>query len=148
MKKLCSCLCWFQCLTMSIDAQFKNIQNRFSKQGQKGDEEATMNVARKMLEVIDNYNRAFGAVTAETDEEKEIEAKYKASYESILSTFEDLGVKEIATLGVEFDYEVHQAVMQRPHEDYEEGIVCDELQKGYMLDSGRLIRAAMVSVAA
>jgi molecular chaperone GrpE len=118
-----------------------------SKQGKNGDEEATMKVTLQMLEVIDNFNRAFGAVQAETEEEKAIEAAYKKSYEGILSVFKDLEVQEIPTLGTEFDYEVHQAVMQRPHEDYEEGIVCDELQKGYTL-GGKLVRAAMVSVAA
>lgn len=127
--------------------QFQNIQNRFSEQGSQGDETAIINVARKFLELLDNYDRAFKAVTPETDEEKAIEAKYKATNENILSIFKDLGVTEVPTLGIEFDYEIHQAVMQRPSEDYEEGIVCDELQKGYALGE-KLIRAAMVSVAA
>jgi molecular chaperone GrpE (heat shock protein) len=37
--------------------------------------------------------------------------------------------------------------MQRPSEDYEEGIVCEELQKGFKLGDV-LVRAAMVAVAA
>jgi molecular chaperone GrpE len=47
---------------------------------------------------------------------------------------------------VEFDYEFHQAVMQKPSEEYEEGIVCEELAKGFKLND-QLIRAAMVVVA-
>ena len=38
--------------------------------------------------------------------------------------------------------------MQRAHEDYEEGIVCEDLQKGFVLNGKRLVRAAMVTVAA
>ncbi len=128
--------------------QFQNIQNRFSKQGSKGDEDAVLNVARQMLEVLDNFDRAFKSVTAETDEEKAIEARYRKSYADILSIFKELGVTEVETVGKEFDYEFHQAVMQRADADYEEGIVCEELQKGYVLNGKRLVRAAMVSVAA
>jgi molecular chaperone GrpE len=116
-------------------------------QNKKGDAMATIQVVREILEVIDTFDRAFGAVQPETDEEKEIETQYKELYGSVIKTFEELGVTEVETLGKEFDYEVHQAVMQRPSEDYEEGIVCDELQKGFMLGE-TLIRAAMVSVAA
>ena len=65
----------------------------------------------------------------------------------VLKTFKDLGIREVETVGKEFDYECHQAVMMRPDEDYEEGIVCEELAKGYAMEDGKLIRAAMVSVA-
>jgi molecular chaperone GrpE len=116
-------------------------------QNEGGDDEATVKVVRQMLGVLDNYDRAFGVLTAETDKQKEIEDAYRATYDKILATFESLGVTEVETVGAEFDYEVHQAVMQRPSEDYEEGIVCEELAKGFVLED-KLIRAAMVSVAA
>lgn len=104
-------------------------------------------VARQMLDVLDNYDRAFGAVTPETDAESAIEAEYKEAYGMIISTFKELGVEEVETVGKEFDFEVHQAVMQRPSEDHEEGIVCEEFQKGFRLGD-TLVRAAMVAVAA
>ena len=108
---------------------------------------ATVTVIRDMLELLDNFDRAFGVVEAEDDAEAAIEAEYKEAYQSIISTFDKLGVKEVETLGTEFEFEVHQAVMQRPSEDYEEGIVCEEFQKGFVLGD-TLIRAAMVAVAA
>lgn len=129
-----------------LDKEYKQIQERLSNQNRDGDGAATVQVARQMLNVLDNYDRAFGVVTAETDSEKEIEDAYKASYQKILNTFDALGIREIETVGKEFDYEVHQAVMQRPSE-YDEGIVCEELQKGFVLGD-KLIRAAMVSVSA
>ena len=109
---------------------------------------ANIEIARKMLNVIDNYERAFGVVTAESDTEKEVEASYKETYDMILKQFEDLGVKQVDTVGTEFNYEFHQAVMMRPDEDHEEGIVCEELAKGFAMEDGTLIRAAMVVVAA
>ena len=124
------------------------MQERFKAENNDGTTPATIEVVNKMLGVLDNYDRAFQIITPETDEEKEIEAAYKEKYSSILSIFKDLGVNEVETVGVEFDYEKHQAVMTKPSEDYEEGIVCEELAKGYALEDGKLIRAAMVVVAA
>lgn len=108
---------------------------------------ATLQVARQMLEVLDTFDRAFGAVTPETEEQSAIQAEYKASYDMIINTLNELGVEQVETVGKEFDYEVHQAVMQRPSEEYEEGIVCEEFQKGFKLGN-QLVRAAMVAVAA
>ena len=118
-----------------------------SSQNSKGDAMATQQVVREVLEVIDNFDRAFGAIVPETEEEVVIEAEYKALYQKIIDTFDSLGVKKVETVGTEFNYEYHQAVMQRPSPDYEEGIVCDELQSGFMVGD-TLIRAAMVAVAA
>jgi molecular chaperone GrpE len=120
------------------------MQDRFKTKSSQGNADATIQVARKILEVIDNCNRAFSNIIPETDEEREAESAYKKAYNGILSTFEELGVTEIQTVGTEFDYEVHQAVLQKPSE-FEEGIVCEELQKGYKFQE-KLVRAAMVAV--
>jgi molecular chaperone GrpE len=131
----------------ALQSEYKMIQARMTNQSKAGDSMATTNVVREMLDVLDNSDRAFGAVDPETDEEKAIEAEYKEAYQSILDSFEELGVKVVETVGKEFDYEVHQAVMQRPVENFEEGIVCEEYQKGFVIGE-TLIRAAMVAVAA
>ena len=129
--------------------QYVNIQDRMTKQNKEGGGTATLEVARSMLDALDNFDRAFGVVTPETDEEREVEAAYKEAKDAILETFASLGIREVETVGKEFDYEFHQAVMMRPDEDYEEGMVCEELAKGYIMEEeGKLIRAAMVVVAA
>lgn len=139
--------CLFVPLQHYIHTQYQKIRERMAEQNKGGNDEATVLVARQMLGLLDNYDRAFGVLTAETEEEKEIEDAYRATYNKILGIFEELGVTEVETVGTEFDYEVHQAVMQRPSDDYDEGIVCEELAKGFVLGD-TLIRAAMVSVAA
>ncbi|GKY95078.1 hypothetical protein MPSEU_000471900 [Mayamaea pseudoterrestris] len=130
-----------------LQKEYKNIQQRMNTQNNAGDTMSTVQVARQLLTMLDNYDRAFIAVTPETDAERAIEAEYKEAYDMVLSTFDKLGVKPVETVGKEFDYENHQAVMQRPSEDYEEGIVCEELQKGFRCGD-ILVRAAMVVVAA
>lgn len=108
---------------------------------------ATVQVARQMLNVLDNFDRAFGAVQPANDAEQEIETEYKVTYQMMLEAFTEMGVEEVPTLGTEFDYQVHQAVMQKPGTEYEEGIVCEEFQKGFKCGDN-LVRAAMVAVAA
>lgn len=117
-----------------------------TNQSEAKDMEVTRSVVREMLDFLDNFDRAFGAVTAETEEEKAIEAEYKEAYQMTMDVIASLGVEEVQTVGSEFDYELHQAVMQKPSDEYEEGIVCEELQKGFKIGD-TLIRAAMVVVA-
>jgi len=127
--------------------EYSNIQARLGNQNKQGDTIAVVQVVREMLSVLDNYDRAFGAVTAEGADEEEIEAQFRQTYDQILEIFTELGVTTVETLGKEFDYEVHQAVLQMPSEDYEEGICCEEFGKGFVMGE-TLIRAAMVAVAA
>lgn len=130
-----------------LEKEYKNIQQRMSAQSSKSDDQAVMQVSRQMLDVLDNFDRAFGQVTAETESDEAIVNEYRKAYDTILATFKNLGVEEIQSVGTEFNYEVHQAVMQKPSDEYEEGIVCEEFQKGYKIGD-TLIRASMVAVAA
>jgi molecular chaperone GrpE len=140
-------LCIYNKYTI-IHKQYTNIQDRMKQKMKDGAGAANIQIARGILNVLDNYDRAFASVNAETDEQKAVEATYKETYDMILAKFEELGVHAVDTVGKEFDYEFHSAVMMRPDEDYEEGIVCEELAKGFAMEDGTLIRAAMVVVAA
>ena len=117
-----------------------------TEQNQEGDSDAKVRVVKGVLDLLDNFDRASGVIVAETDAEKSIESEYKEAYQSILDQFEKLGVTEVETIGKEFDYELHQAVMQMPGSEYEEGTVCKEFQKGFVMGEA-LIRPAMVAVA-
>lgn len=129
-----------------LKREYKNIQDRMATQSQSRDMEVTRSVVRDMLEVLDNCDRAFTVIKPTSEHEQAIEAEYKESYQMIMDVITSLGVEEVKTVGTEFDYELHQAVMQKPSDEYEEGIVCEELQKGFKIGD-TLIRAAMVAVA-
>lgn len=130
-----------------LDKEFLNIQERLIKQTSESGGQATIDVVRKILDVIDNYDRAFKSVQAPSnDVEAGIEADYKKSYDMILATFKTLGVEQLDTIGQEFDYEKHQAVFTRPSDEYDEGVICEELATGWTLGDV-LIRPAMVCVA-
>lgn len=139
----------------------KNLQDRMARLSGDAYGAATVEVTNKLLNVLDNFDRAFAVVEPETDEDREVEQKYKDAHATVLETLGSLGVREVECVGKEFDFEQHTAVMTRPSDEYEEGIVMEELQKGFILaekkeddadddeeESFKLIRAAMVVVAA
>jgi|ERR1712194_75891 len=130
----------------ALQREYTNIQQRMTEQNQEGDSDAKVRVVKGILDLLDNFDRASGVIVAETEEDKVVQAEYKQAYQDILDQFEKLGVTEVETVGQEFDYELHQAVMQMPGTDYEEGYVCQELQKGFVMGEA-LIRPAMVAVA-
>ncbi|KAL9188306.1 hypothetical protein ACHAXT_006684 [Thalassiosira profunda] len=130
-----------------LNKESQSMQDRLAKQGAAGTETATVEVAQQILNVLDNYDRAFQAVDAATNEEVEIVDAYKQTYDMILDAFAELNVTKVETVGVEFDYENHQALMQMPSDEYEEGIVCQEFAMGWRCGE-TLIRPAMVAVAA
>lgn len=134
-----------------LNKEAKGIQDRLAKQGAAGIETATVDVTTRILNVLDNYDRAFQSVEAATNEEVEIVDAYKRSYDMILDAFAELNVTKVETVGYEFNYEMHQAMMQMPSDEYEEGIVCQEFAMGWKFgtpNGEKLIRPAMVVVAA
>jgi len=123
------------------------MQERMSRQGREASVEATQDVVTKILNVIDNYDRAWGTLTISSDEEKEIAEAYTKTYDTVIDVFAGFNVTKVETVGAEFDYELHQALMTVASEDYSEGTVCQELATGWVMGE-KLIRPAMVAVAA
>ena len=66
-------------------------------------------------------------------------------YKQLLTELESIDVKPIEAVGQEFDPEFHNAVMQVESEEYETGIIAQELQKGYTY-RGSVVRHSMVAV--
>ncbi len=54
-------------------------------------------------------------------------------------------MKPIEALGCEFNPDYHNAVMQVESEEYESGVIAQELQKGYMYRDS-VVRHSMVAV--
>ena len=62
-----------------------------------------------------------------------------------MSNLEEIGVKPIEAVGSEFNPDFHNAVMQVENEEFESGIVAQELQKGYLYRES-VVRHSMVAV--
>jgi molecular chaperone GrpE len=129
-----------------LDKEAEAMRGRAAKQGAQATETATVEVATKIIDVIDNYDRAFQAAEAATNEEVEIVDAYKETQGMVLAALLELNVTKVETVGAEFDYELHQALLQMPSEEHGEGIVCQEMAPGWTCGE-KLIRPAMVAVA-
>ena len=66
-------------------------------------------------------------------------------FKQLQGVLEKAGVKEIEALGQEFDPNFHNAVMQVESDEYEEGVIAQELLKGYTYRD-TVVRYSMVAV--
>ncbi len=65
----------------------------------------------------------------------------------MIGILESLNVEPIEAVGQEFDPNYHEAIMQEESDEYESGVVTQELQKGYKIGD-RVVRPSLVNVAA
>ena len=107
-------------------------------------ENGAKSVIEKILPVIDNFERGLSAVPDDAKDDAFVQGMDMV-YKQLINELDTIGVKAIEAGGKEFDPEYHNAVMQVESEEYESGVVAQELQKGYMLKD-RVIRATLVKV--
>lgn len=125
-------------------AEFENFRNRSEREKQAMFETGAKSVIEKILPVVDNFERGFATVDPEDQNDAFVEGMNKV-YRQLMTELEALGVKPIEAVGKEFDPNLHNAVMQTESEEYESGIVAQELQKGYTYRDS-VVRHSMVSV--
>ena len=126
-------------------AEFENFRKRTEKEKSVMFEMGAKSVIEKLLPVVDNFERGL----ASTPDDKKSDPVYEGMnliYKQLLDELDKLGVKPIEALGAEFNPEFHNAVMQEDSEEFEEGYVCKELQKGYTYRDS-VVRHSMVAVA-
>lgn len=127
---------------LRVAAEYDNFRRRSLKDKQDAAAKAQGDVVVEFLSVIDNFERALAAETADENYKKGIQMIFN-QYAEILKK---QGVEEIDALGKPFDPNMHNAVTQMQDENFGEDEVCQVFQKGYTLN-GKVIRPAMVAVA-
>ena len=125
-------------------AEFENFRKRTDKEKTMMFETGAKSVIEKILPVVDNFERGLATVP-EDDENAAFANGMKMIYKQMMDELDKLGVKPIEAVGQEFDPNFHNAVMQVESEEYESGIVAQELQKGYMYHD-TVVRHSMVAV--
>jgi molecular chaperone GrpE len=125
-------------------AEFENFRKRTEKEKQAMFETGARSVLEKILPVVDNFERGLATVPEEQKEDPFVDGMNRI-YKQLLTELENIGVKPIEAVGCEFDPSLHNAVMQVASEEYESGIVAQELQKGYTYRDS-VVRHSMVAV--
>ena len=125
-------------------AEFENYRKRTEKEKATMFEMGAKSVVEKILPVVDNFERGIASVP-EADKGGAIAEGMNMIYKQMMTELEGLGVKPIEAVGQEFDPNFHNAVMQVESDEYEEGVVAQELLKGYMYHES-VVRHSMVAV--
>ncbi len=118
-------------------------QNRTEKEKGTTYSNAISDLILELLPVIDNLERALAAEDSEGNSLKE---GVQMVYNQMMGILEKKGMKEVEALHKPFDHNVHYGVGFEANDEYEDGIVIDVMQKGYIVND-RCIRPAMVRIA-
>ena len=125
-------------------AEFDNFRKRTETEKTQMYDMGAKSIIEKILPVIDNFERGLAAVPEEQREDAFVVGMDKV-YRQMLTELDASGVKPIEAVGQEFDPNFHNAVMQVESEEYDSGVVAQELQKGYMYKDS-VVRHSMVAV--
>lgn len=125
-------------------AEFDNFRKRTEKEKAQMYDMGAKSIIEKILPVIDNFERGLAAVPEENKEDAFVTGMDMV-YKQMLTELDSIGVKPIEAVGCEFNPDFHNAVMQVESEEYESGVVAQELQKGYTYKDS-VVRHSMVGV--
>ena len=128
-----------------LAADFENFRKRQSLERENLLKYGAEETMKKLLEVLDNFDRGLKAIENIEDCEQ-VKESYKLVCKQMNDVLAKLGLEVIESEGQEFDPNFHEAVMQTPTSEHPENTVMVQLQKGYKLGD-KVLRPALVNVA-
>ena len=128
-----------------LAADFDNYRKRQEQERENLLKFGTENALKKLIEVLDNFERGKKALEKVEDCQK-VKESFDLVHNQTIDVLTKLGLETIETEGKEFDPNFHDAVMQTPSADYPEHTIINELQKGYKMGD-KVLRPSLVNVA-
>lgn len=125
-------------------AEFENFRKRTEKEKTAMFETGAKSVIEKILPVVDNFERGLASVPEEEKDGAFAQGMEKI-YKQLMQELEKMEVKPIPAVGEEFNPDFHNAVMQVESDEYDSGVIAQELQKGYTYRDS-VVRHSMVAV--
>lgn len=126
-------------------AEFDNYRKRTEKEKSSMFEMGASDVVKKLLPIVDNFERGFKSITDE-ESETPFAKGMDMVYKQTLKMLDELQVKPIEAVGLEFNPDLHNAVMHVEDDSVGENVVVEEFEKGYTYRE-TVIRHSMVKVA-
>ena len=126
-------------------ADFDNFRRRTERDREDLAKFAAREVIKDLLTTADNLALALDKAKDKADDP--FVAGVKMVYDGLLKTLADHGATPLDAVGEPFDANFHEALAQLPSADVEEGVVMNEVKRGWLMH-GRLLRAAQVVVSA
>lgn len=129
---------------LRTQADFDNFRRRTQKEKEELAKYASSKLITELLPVIDNFERAMAASTVDPESDSLVKG-VNMIFRQLEGVLNAEGLQPMNSVGQHFNPEFHQAIMQVESEEHEEGVVVEEIQKGYMLKD-KVLRPAMVKV--
>ena len=126
-----------------LQAEFINFRQRSEKERQDLIKYAKEEMVLKLLDVLDNFERALDAMAKASDIKSCTEGVNMILHQ-LRSILESEGLQAIEAKGKAFNPYEHEA-LAKEESDEDENIIIDELQRGYKLKD-KVIRATKVKV--
>lgn len=130
---------------LRLAADFDNYRKRQEHEREELLKFGTENALKKMIEVLDNFERGKKALE-NVEDCQTVKDSFNLVHKQVVEALTKLGLEVIETEGKEFDPNFHDAVMQTPTSDKPEHAIINELQKGYKMGD-KVLRPALVNVA-
>ncbi len=130
---------------LRLAADFENFRKRQEQERENLLKFGTENALKKLIEVLDNFERGKKALEKVEDCEK-VKESFDLVHKQVVDALTKMGLETIETEGKEFDPNFHDAVMQTPTSEQPEHTIINELQKGYKMGD-KVLRPALVNVA-
>ena len=131
---------------LRLQAEIANMKRVNLRDRQEAAKYRSQNLAKELLEGLDNLERAL-SIETESQDAKQVQKGVEMAHSQLIAAFERENIRVIDPLNQPFDPNFHQAVSMMPANNGEESqTVMQVLQKGYELND-RVIRPAMVIVA-
>jgi molecular chaperone GrpE len=128
-------------LARRTKADFENFRKRVAGDVQAAQARGKAEVARGVIDAVDNLERALEAAGDDAGLASGVEMVLGGLRETLSRN----GIEAVDPKGEKFDPTQHEALSTQPAEGIESGVVVEVMQKGYALD-GQLIRPARVVV--
>lgn len=130
---------------LRLQAEFENARKRMEKEQAEFIKYANEGIILSLLGVLDDLERSLSAA----EQKHEDYAAFLKGVEMILANIYEIlkknEVRPIEAEGKPFDPHYHEALLQAESDEFPDGTIMEELQKGYMLGE-RVIRTAKVKV--
>ncbi|MDC3067990.1 nucleotide exchange factor GrpE [Paracoccaceae bacterium] len=128
-------------------AETENIRKKFFKEKKDAEIYGGTKLARDLLSVLDNLNRALESVDNNMrDSQSAFFEGIELTRKELLSTFSNHEINEVVPqIGEKFDPKFHQAMFEGPHSEIDKGNIIKVMAGGFTIGD-RLLRAAQVGV--
>lgn len=126
-------------------ADFQNYRRRQSEEMERQRARLLESLMEGLLPILDNFERALQAAEATRELEPLLEG-VRMTDRQVKALLARYDIHPIEAVGHPFDPNLHEAIQRVESEEYEDGIVIDEVERGYRMGE-RVLRPSKVIVA-